>query len=576
MSKVPVIEFKDFSFKYRSQNEYTLMDINLTIYEGEKVLLLGPSGCGKSTLANCINGLIPFSFHGEMKGSCKVAGREVSQASIFQISEYVGTILQDSDAQFVGLSAGEDIAFLLENDCVPRKKMLEMVDEAARIVDMEDFLDHVPFDLSGGQKQKVALGGVLHNKESKVLLFDEPLAALDPKMGNVAVDLIDRIQQNENKTVVMIEHRLEDVLYRHVDRIVLMQDGRIVKDTSPDELLRSNALKVNGIREPLYITALKHAGCTFSDQEHLANVHELDVSKFVPLLQKEMETVVKSEEKKLGDVLIDVDHVSFSYDGEHDVLSDVSFTIRRGEKIALIGKNGAGKSTMAKVLCGILRPDTGNVMVNGVNASTYSIKELGSKIGYVMQNPNQMIVKDMIFDEVALALKLNGYDEGSIRDRVFDTLKMCGLYPMRNWPVEALSYGQKKRVTIASILALRPDLMILDEPTAGQDYKRYTEIMEFLDTLNREYGVTIVFITHDMHLAIEYTDRALVFSDCKLIGDDSVFTVLSDPDLIEQANLKQTSLYHLAKAADIPVADFIQHFIEVERKGNVDGQEIID
>ena len=573
MSKKPVIEFRDFSFKYKSQNEYTLHNINLTIYEGEKVLLLGPSGCGKSTLANCINGLIPFSFKGESKGSCKVAGQEVNKASIFQISEHVGTVLQDSDAQFVGLSAGEDIAFSLENECMPRIEMLPKVEQAADIVDMVDFLGHVPFDLSGGQKQKVALAGVLHNKDGKVLLFDEPLAALDPKMGNTAVDLIDRIQKDQNKTVLIIEHRLEDVLYRPVDRIVLMHEGSILMDTTPDELLRSDALFENGIREPLYITALKHAGCTFSDQEHLSVIDELDLEKFAPLLKKEMEKPTCAIEQHLGDVLIEANHVSFSYDGVHNVLDDVSFKIRQKEKIALVGKNGAGKSTMAKVLCGILRPVSGEVLFNGDNYVEYSIKELGSKIGYVMQNPNQMIVKDMIYDEVALALQLNGYDEGQIRDRVFETLKMCDLYPMRNWPVEALSYGQKKRVTIASIMALRPSIMILDEPTAGQDYKRYTEIMDFLDELNTDFGVTILFITHDMHLAIEYTDRAIVFSDSKLIGDDSVFSVLSDPDIIERANLKQTSLYNLAKAANIPPKEFIRHFIEVERKERKDGQE---
>ena len=573
MSKKPVIEFRDFSFKYKSQNEYTLHNINLTIYEGEKVLLLGPSGCGKSTLANCINGLIPFSFKGESKGSCKVAGQEVNKASIFQISEHVGTVLQDSDAQFVGLSAGEDIAFSLENECMPRIEMLPKVEQAADIVDMVDFLGHVPFDLSGGQKQKVALAGVLHNKDGKVLLFDEPLAALDPKMGNTAVDLIDRIQKDQNKTVLIIEHRLEDVLYRPVDRIVLMHEGSILMDTTPDELLRSDALFENGIREPLYITALKHAGCTFSDQEHLSVIDELDLEKFAPLLKKEMEKPTCAIEQHLGDVLIEANHVSFSYDGVHNVLDDVSFKIRQKEKIALVGKNGAGKSTMAKVLCGILRPVSGEVLFNGDNYVEYSIKELGSKIGYVMQNPNQMIVKDMIYDEVALALQLNGYDEGQIRDRVFETLKMCDLYPMRNWPVEALSYGQKKRVTIASIMALRPSIMILDEPTAGQDYKRYTEIMDFLDELNTDFGVTILFITHDMHLAIEYTDRAIVFSDSKLIGDDSVFSVLSDPDIIERANLKQTSLYSLAKAANIPPKEFIRHFIEVERKERKDGQE---
>lgn len=574
--KKPVIEFKDFSFRYKSQNENTLHDINLTIYEGEKVLLLGPSGCGKSTLANCINGLIPFSFKGEITGSLKVAGRETSTASIFEISEHVGTVLQDSDAQFVGLSVGEDIAFSLENDMMPRDLMLPKVEEAATIVGMQQFLGHVPFDLSGGQKQKVALAGVLHNKESEILLFDEPLAALDPKMGETAVELIDQIHQSQKKTILIIEHRLEDVLYKPVDRIILMRDGRILSDTTPDALLKTGSLRQNGIREPLYIKALANAGCDLSDKDHLSCLNDLDFACIKPILEKDMEKETTSIPVNTSDVLIDVRNVSFAYNNETKALEDISFTVRKGERVAIVGKNGAGKSTMAKVLCGIIRPSKGEVIFNGKNYLEFSIKEIGSKIGYVMQNPNQMIVKDMIYDEVALALVLNGWSEEEIEERVLDTLKMCGLYPMRNWPVEALSYGQKKRVTIASILALRPDIMILDEPTAGQDYKHYTEIMDFLEVLNEEFGITILFITHDMHLAIEYTDRAIVFADRKCIADDSVFSVLSDAWIIKEANLKQTSLYVLATKCGIPPKEFIRHFIEVERKERRNGQEAIN
>lgn len=568
---LPIIEFHDFGFRYKSQTEQTLHDVNLTIYQGEKVLILGPSGSGKSTLANCINGLIPFSYEGEISGSCKVAGIETKESSIFQLSKHVGTVQQDSDAQFVGLSVGEDIAFSLENDEVPRKDMLPMVLEAAKTVGMEDYLMEPPFNLSGGQKQKVALAGILHD-HAEILLFDEPLAALDPAMGMTTVDLIDQIHKKENATVIIIEHRLEDVLYRHIDRIILVNEGTIQMDTTPDELLCSDVLKKNGIREPLYIAALKHAGIRFGKDEHLDNINELAIDRYKEKIQQEMKAARPYVPAEKGEELLKAEHVDFAYE-ERQVLSDVSFTVCRGEKIAIIGKNGAGKSTMAKLLCGIIRPVSGSIMVQGVNYLPLTIKEIGRKIGYVMQNPNQMLVKDMIRDEVELALILNDFSREEIDRRVEKTLKMCDLYSMRNWPVSVLSYGQRKRVTIASILALEPEVIILDEPTAGQDYQRYSEIMGFLETLNREYHITILFITHDMHLAIEYTDRAIVFADGKCIADAPVFTVLSNEGLIEQANLKQTSLVLLAKHAGIDPESYIRHFIEIEREERAHGTD---
>ena len=524
--KKPVIEFKDFSFRYKSQNEPTLHDINLTIYEGEKVLILGPSGSGKSTLGNCINGLIPFSYEGEIKGSLKVSGIETKEANIFTLSNHVGTVLQDSDAQFVGLSVGEDIAFSLENDAVPRKDMLVKVDAVARIVSMQDFLDQVPYNLSGGQKQKVSLAGIMHD-DVDTLLFDEPLAALDPAMGMTAIDLIDKIHREHNKTIVIIEHRLEDVLYRHIDRIVMVNDGRILLDTTPDELLSSDTLRENGVREPLYISALKNAGIKFKPGDHLDNVNEIDFSKYKDDIKKSFKSVKLSEPRHSDEKVIEVKDVSFKYSSRNKyALKNVSFDIHKGEKVSIIGKNGAGKSTVAKLICGIIRPQSGEINIKGKNYISMSISQIGRLVGYVMQNPNQMLVKDMIKDEIALTLTLNNFEQSVIDERVEKVLKMTGLYPMRNWPVSVLSYGQKKRITIASILVLEPEVIILDEPTAGQDLKHYTEIMSFIDELNRKSDIAIVFITHDMHLAIEYTDRAIVFADGECIADNTYYSAL--------------------------------------------------
>lgn len=564
-----VIEFKDFSFRYKTQNEFTLHDINLTINKGEKVLILGPSGSGKTTLGSCINGLIPFSFDGEIKGSCKVCGLETKEASIFKISEHVGTVQQDTDAQFVGLSVGEDIAFSLENDMVPRPEMLERVDFSAKIVGMEKFLKSVPYNISGGQKQKTALAGILHN-DVEILLFDEPLASLDPAMGMNAVDLIDKIHRDHHKTVLIIEHRLEDVLYRHVDRIILMNEGKILLDTTPDRLLSSNMLKENGIREPLYISALKNAGVKFTEDDKLASIEDLDIDKYKDKILKHFHAVKTSQPKKKEKKLIEVKDVTYYY-GDYPALKDISFDLYEGERIAVVGKNGAGKSTLAKLLCGIIRPSKGQILIEGEDYLKYSIKELGEIVGYVMQNPNQMLVKDIIKDEIELALKLNSFPEDVISQRVEDTLRMAGLYPMRNWPVSVLSYGQKKRVTIASILALQPKVIILDEPTAGQDYFHYTEIMNFICELNEKHNITILFVTHDMHLAIEYTDRAIVFTDGEMIGDDVVYKILSDDDIIERASLKKTSLVTIAQKAGIDPEEYIHYFIECEKKERENG-----
>ena len=566
--KKPVIVFRDFNFHYKIQKSPTLHDINLTIYEGEKVLILGASGSGKSTLANCINGLIPFSFAGEITGSLEVNGLETRDLSIFKLSTMVGTVLQDSDAQFVGLSVGEDIAFAMENDNTPRSVMLPKVAQRSAEVGMEDFLTALPFNLSGGQKQKVALAGVL-GEDMNILIFDEPLASLDPYTGTVAIDMIDRIAREGNRTVVIIEHRLEDALYRPVDRVILMDKGRIVADTTAFDLLCGGILKQYGIREPLYISALKYAGCTLDDIKGLEDPEKMELSEpdKVKLCDFFMRDIA-AEPAAAGDETIRAENVTFSYikgQKAKNVVRDVSFSVKKGERIALIGKNGAGKSTVARLICGIDRPGSGAVYINGGKATAMSVREIGEEIGYVMQNPNQMIVKDIIIDEVELALRIKKLPEDEVKSRAEGALRTCEIYRMRNWPVDAVSYGQKKRITVASILALEPEVVILDEPTAGQDYRHYMEIINFINRLNAEFGKTIIFITHDMHLAIENTDRAIVLSEGELIADDSVFSVLSDDDIIRRANLKQTSLYTLARKIDIPPEKCIEHYILHER-----------
>ena len=563
--KKPVIEFKDFSFQYRVQAKPTLNNINLTIYEGEKVLIVGPSGSGKSTLSNCINGLVPFLYEGNINGSLKINGKETKDMSIAEISNSVGTVLQDPDSQFIGLTVAEDIAFKLENDCVDADTMKSKVDIVSKIVGINNHLQAAPHRLSGGQKQRVSLAGVMVD-DVDILLFDEPLASLDPATGKNSIDLIDKIKNETNKTIVIIEHRLEDVLYRNVDRIVVVNDGEIVQDTTPRELLSTDVLKNCGIREPLYITALKYAGCNLDNNIKLEDIDEINFDDLSGQLKSWVDKVVKEEREEFLEPLLELDNIKFQYSSDNKVLKGVSFKIYKGEMVSIVGRNGAGKSTISRLICGFYKPTSGDILFAGKSIKNSTIKERADKIGLVMQNPNQMISKTMIFDEVALGLKIRGFSEEEIKERVYETLKICGLYQFRNWPISALSFGQKKRVTIASILVLNPELIILDEPTAGQDFKHYTEIMEFLKELNKK-GVTIVMITHDMHLMLEYTDRSIVLSDGQKIGDDKAFRILTDEDIIKRANLKETSLYTLALKANLEnPREFVNKFIDYDRR----------
>ena len=562
----PIISFDHFGFQYTAQAEPTLYDISLDIRKGEKVLICGPSGCGKSTLAHCVNGLIPNSYPGKTTGTLTVGGRNAEELSLFDLSKVVGTVLQDSDGQFIGLTVAEDMAFALENDCMDQKDMKALVDRVAQLVGVSGVLGHAPYEISGGQKQRVALGGVMVSGVD-VLLFDEPLANLDPAAGKKAVELIDEIQKRTGCAVIIIEHRLEDVLHCPVDRVVLMGEGRILFDGDPDSLLCSDLLQKSGIREPLYVTALKYAGVPLDRDQRLSYLPELR------LTEADRRRVAdwffaqpEPEAEKAKKELLRAENIDFTYEGGHHALKGISASIAEGEMLSIVGTNGAGKSTFSKVLCGFEIPQKGTLTLSGEDLSNYSIKERADRIGYVMQNPNQMISKTGIFDEVALGLRNRGVPEEEVKPRVEKVLKTCGLYPFRNWPVSALSYGQKKRVTIASILVLEPKIILLDEPTAGQDLYHYTQIMDFLAELNRS-GTTVVLITHDMHLMLEYTPRAIVFHDGQVIADTSAAEVLNSPEIVETAHLKETSLYHLAKNCGIASPEeFTRRFIAADRE----------
>ena len=559
-----MISFKNFSFKYNNVVDKTLKNIDLTINKGEKVLIVGPSGSGKSTLSHCINGLIPFSYNGEIEGELIIDNIKPYKESLSDVSKKVGTILQDQDSQFIGLSVGEDVAFNFENNAMELNEMKVKVIDALELVNMVDFINHSPYELSGGQKQRVSLAGVL-GSDAEVLLFDEPLANLDPASGKEIMQLINDIHEKTNKTIIIVEHRIEDVLEQPFDKVIVINKGKVQGFGTPDEILKSDLLKNNGLREPLYLEAMKLAGCDISQSENLKDLSNIDEKNKEVLKNwfnnetSNKDSIIKEEK------ILEVKNLAFSHDGIKNTINDVSFHLNKGEILAVLGNNGAGKSTLCRLITGILKPQKGSIFLNNQCIDSWSIKQKGSAIGYVMQNPNQMISQHMIKDEIALGLKCRNYSKEEIDKKVEEVLKICGLYPYRNWPVSALSYGQKKRVTIASILAINPEVIILDEPTAGQDYKHYTEFMEFIKELSAQ-GISIILITHDMQLTLEYCHRAVVLSGGEKIADDKPSNILTDENIIKKANLKETSLSTLAKSIGIAnTNDFVQFFIDLER-----------
>ena len=587
------IVFDDVSVHYRTQKLPSVENVSFTIGWGEKVAIVGPSGSGKSTLLHVMNGLVPHRFEASVSGSVRVGGVDPVRAPLVRTAGVAGTVLQDSNAQFVALTVAEDIAFSLENQEVASGDMPGIVERVARRVGLTELLEHSPHELSGGQKQRVAVAGVLVD-DVPILLFDEPLANLDPATGRAMIELADDLNRESGASVVIIEHRLEEVLHRGVDRILMMAGGRLVADTTPDELVTSGLLTEHGIRRPLHLTALNYAGIEPPASARPARLDTLRLSESECARVREWgreqwsarfgsvsaQEVPGEGSDATAAISVRNLHVVHGHDKDHEgvhALRGVDLEVRRGEMLAILGNNGAGKSTLASAITGFAKPNSGTVEVLGDDVLNLSIAEIGTRVGFVLQEPGHMISKPLIFDEVALGPRAHGLDEEEVRRRVESALETCGLTPFKIWPVSALSHGQKKRVTIAAALALEPEILILDEPTAGQDFRHYTEFMEFIRELNRK-GTTILLITHDMHLALEYVPRAVVLSEGEIIADSSPARILVDDDVTARANLVRTSLDALAATVGLPVStdergtqefgrsEFVEAVIAVDRE----------
>lgn len=543
----PFIDFQHVTFKYHAQSEPTLHDVSFQIYPGEKVLIAGASGSGKTTLLRLLNGLIPQAYQGDITGELTINGKKILNQSLFDLSLQAGTVLQDSDAQFVGMTVAEDIAFSLENDNQPIKIVREKVAKWANRFGLGKRLTLAPQSLSGGQKQRTAMAGVLVD-EGDLLLFDEPLASLDPAAGAAAVALIDELQQERNMTVVVIEHRIEDVLRAHVDRVIVMAHGRIVANDTPTAIIQAGVLSANGLDEPLYIQLLRRAGVPVHKIPHVADVEKVDVSNFrdqIETLAEPVQTVTHDDKQLL------VQNLTFAYDQQEPLFENLSTSIHEGEILGIVGKNGSGKTTLSHLLTGFLTPSGGDIQLDGRSLLSDSIKERADHIGYVLQNPNHMITKATVFDEVASGLRLRNIDEEQVTERVREMLQLVDLDGMRNWPISALSFGQKKRLTIAAVLVLKPEILILDEPTAGQDATHTSQLLSFLQNINITNHTTIIIITHDMHLLANFVQRALVVVDGQILADTTPAELLANEALVDAASLRTTSIYRLAQRLSI-------------------------
>lgn len=543
----PIINFQHVTFKYHAQAEPTLNDISFQIYPGEKVLIAGASGSGKTTLLRLLNGLIPQAYAGETTGTLTLNGKNILDQTLFELSLQAGTVLQDSDAQFVGLTVAEDIAFALENDHQPVSHIKAEVAKWATRFGLGERLNLAPQVLSGGQKQRTSMAGVLVD-DGKLLLFDEPLASLDPAAGVVAMNMIDKLQSERDLTVVIIEHRIEEVLQANVDRVIVMAHGRIVANGTPTDIIKAGILPENGLDEPLYVQLLRQAHIDISQLSHVANVNQIDIVEQKAAIERLKKPVTRHMKPTVKLVVKDLD---FGYDKDTQIFKRLNTVINQGEILGIVGKNGSGKTTLAHLLTGFLMPNAGDIILDGESVLQQSIKERADHIGYVLQNPNHMITKATVFDEVASGLILRHVSADDIQRRVREMLKLIDLDGMRHWPISALSFGQKKRLTIAAVLVLQPQILILDEPTAGQDATHTNELLHFLTKINQQENTTVVIITHDMHLLANFVERALVIVDGQLLADTTPAELLANEKLVHLASLRTTSVYQLANRLNI-------------------------
>jgi energy-coupling factor transporter ATP-binding protein EcfA2 len=533
----PPVAVQELTFRYRARPEPALDHVSLTLRQGELLLVAGTSGCGKTTLIRCINGLIPRSYKGEWSGCVRLNGEDLSGQPLAHVSRVVGTVLQDPERQILGARVSAEVAFGLENLGLPRDEIRRRVRQALDYLGIAHLRDRETYLLSGGEKQKVALAGVLAMRPS-VLLLDEPLASLDPASAQETLALIRRLV-DEGISILLVEHRVEDVLRIRPDCVILMEDGQITYDGPTDGMME--VVDPRQVKLPAPVV-MAHAKNTSSP----ASVPVLSNTAHCPTLGRHGTRGASKDREPL----VSFEDVSFGYgqDGP-TVLHEVNLTARRGDVIALLGPNGAGKTTLVKHAIGLLKPRRGVVRVEGRESTDLSVAQIAHTLGYVFQSPSHMLFAPTVRDELAFGPKNLGYTQEAVAENVAHAVDTVNLGGLVEYPPLGLSFGQQKRVSIAAILAMRSKILVMDEPTAGQDYANY---MAFMDAILSGYSSSampgfeaVLFITHDLDLAIIYANRVILMVDGRIVADGPPAEVLADPDVLRRCRLVATSLLQL-------------------------------
>ncbi len=509
------LEVQGLTYRYRTREDLALKDISFEVNRGELVLVAGASGCGKTTLMRCINGLIPRSYKGgEMHGQIRILGEDPAPLKLADISQMVGTVLQDPERQIVGAYVLNDVAFGLENLAVPREEILTRVDRVLEFLGITHLRDRETFALSGGEKQKVAIADVLV-MEPDILVLDEPLANLDPASVQEALALIRQLVDH-GKTVLLIEHRVEDVLSIRPDKALFLENG-----------------------EQVY----------FGDVDgFLSVVNPLDVKLPAEVAVERMREVPplppppRRERRTNKPPLVVVEHVHFGYVPEREVLHDVSLAIYPGDVVAILGPNGAGKTTLVRHLIGLEKPTSGRVLLEGRDTREITVAQAAHTVGFVFQNPAHMLFAPTVWEELAFGPRNLGFDEERVARNVEHSLEVMDLAEFAQVSPLALSYGQQRRVGIGAVLAMESKILVMDEPTAGQDYRHYTQFMNAIVQMPVE---AIIFITHDVDLAIRYANRIILMADGRIVADGAPEEVLADEGRLERCRLRPTSLLRM-------------------------------
>lgn len=536
------LQFDNVTFRYETQAEPTLKNINFTISTGSKTLVLGPSGSGKSTLISLINALVTEE-NGNLSGRVLINGVDQAGKDPFDRSLLVGTILQDTDRQFVGLTVAEDIAFVLENEGEPLAKLRQAVKDVAERFGLTELLPLGPNVLSGGQKQRVALAGVLVG-DSPILVLDEPLASLDPKAGQSLLETIDQLHR-EGITIIMVEHRIDEVLRHGVDQVLVLEDGELVFDGSANDLLVQPDFHDWQLAQPAYVSLIEKSGYALDDLTDIANIAKVDGPELTVKLSDFLETQpAATAAENFGSTALEATGIAYRY-GNRQILTDVDFSVQKKEWLALIGENGSGKSTLARLLAGFLPLQKGLVKADDKDEKAVELNDLplaehAQYVGYVSQNPNEMLIGLSVFEEVAAGLRLRDVSEEVIDEKVLAALKEANLYPYRNWPSQALSFGQKRRLSVLAVAILEPSVLILDEPTAGQDDISAKGLLTYLQSL-RDKGLALVTVTHDMALIENWADRVASLVNGQLTRQISPKTLFESAGLLSETSLIQPS-----------------------------------